>query len=219
MSFYGKFSRDMPAGLETLQTVVLASKILLRLNRSGDWAGAVPATAGVKGGQLVTWDIQNLFRNHAKGIVRSLRRRGLSEETAADLTQDTFVRVIAAQPGKSDGNHNPKAYLYQAARNLGVNHQRREALVEMVHLESDEASNLADPAPSPERIVYSRQCLAQTYEALGELPERTRLAFEMHRLGERTIAEVAEELGVSTTRAWSLIREAYRHLIGRVDAT
>lgn len=167
----------------------------------------------------MTWDIQNLFRNHAGGIVRSLRRRGLCEETAADLTQDTFVRVIAAQPGKSAGNHNPKAYLYQAARNLGVNHQRREALVEMVHLESDEAANLADPAPSPERIVYSRQCLAQTYEALGELPERTRLAFEMHRLGERTIAEVAEELGISTTRAWSLIREAYRHLIGRVDAT
>jgi DNA-directed RNA polymerase specialized sigma24 family protein len=39
----------------------------------------------------------------------------------------------------------------------------------------------------------------------------------MHRMDEMTIADVAEELGISTTRAWSLIRDAYRHLLGRVD--
>lgn len=165
----------------------------------------------------MSWDIQNLFRNHAKGIARSLSRKGMNEETAADITQDTFLRVITKPPGDTAQNHNPKAYLYQAARNLGINHQRREALIDTVPLDSEEALSVADPAPSPERIVYSRQCLLQTHQALSELPERTRCAFEMHRLGERTTAEVAEELGISTTRAWSLIRDAYRHLVGRVD--
>ena len=83
-------------------------------------------------------------------------------------------------------------------------------------VEDEEALSVADPSPSPEKIVYSRQCLVQTYAALNELPERTRRAFEMHRLGERTLAEVAEELEISTTRAWTLIRDAYRHLVGRV---
>lgn len=166
----------------------------------------------------MTWDIHNLFRHHAKGIARSLQRKGHSDETAADLTQDTFLRVIATPPAGTTQNHNPKAYLYQAARNLGINHQRREALIDTVPLDSEEALSVTDPAPSPERIVYSRQCLLQTHQALSELPERTRRAFEMHRLGERTTAEVAEELGISTTRAWALIRDAYRHLVGRVDA-
>lgn len=166
----------------------------------------------------MSWDIQNLFRRHARGIARSLHRRGINEDAAADLTQDTFLRVIAKRPADTTQNHNPKAYLYQAARNLGLNHQRREALIETVTLDNEEAANIADPAPSPEKVVYSRQCLVQTHQALSELPARTRQAFEMHRLGERTIAEVAEELGISTTRAWSLVRDAYRHLVGRVDA-
>lgn len=166
----------------------------------------------------MTWDIQNLFRRHASGIARSLHRRGVSEDTAADLTQDTFLRVIARPPLDTAQKHNPQGYLYQAARNLCINHQKREALIETVNLDDEEAVNIADPAPSPERIVHSRQCLVQTHQALCELSERTRQAFEMHRLGERTIAEIAEELGISNTRAWSLIREAYRHLIGRIDA-
>ena len=165
----------------------------------------------------MSWDIQNLFRRHAREIDRFLRRRGHSADTAADITQDTFLRVIATPPAQDAQNHNPAAYLYRVSRNLGINHRRREALMETVDLDGEEALNVADPAPSPEKIVYSRQCLMQTYAALNELPERTRRAFEMHRLGERTIAEVAEELDISTTRAWTLIRDAYRHLVDRVD--
>lgn len=166
----------------------------------------------------MTWDLHTLFQRHAGGIARSLRRRGVSEDTAADLTQDTFLRVIARPAAGSAANHNPQGYLYQAARNLCINHQRREALIETVNLDDEQALGIADPSPSPERIVQSRQCLLQTHQALGELPERTRRAFEMHRLGERTIAEIADDLGISTTRAWTLIRDAYRHLVSRVDA-
>jgi RNA polymerase sigma factor (sigma-70 family) len=162
----------------------------------------------------MSWDLHSLFRHHARGVARSLRRSGFGEDVAADLTQDTFLRVIIKPPAVDVQNHNPRAYLYKAARNLGINHRMREALIETVDLE--QAAEFADPAPSPERIVYSRQCLVQTHQALGELPGRTRQAFEMHRLGERTIAEVAQELGISTTRAWSLIRDAYRHLVLRV---
>lgn len=165
----------------------------------------------------MSWDIQNLFRYHAKGIARSLSRRGITEDTAADITQDTFLRVIAKPPADGGHNHNPKAYLYRVSKNLCINHQKREGLIEKVALDDQEALNVADPTPTPEAIVYSRQCLVQTHAALGELPERTRRAFEMHRLGERTLAEVAEELGISTARAWALVRDAYRHLLTRVD--
>ncbi|MFK4825750.1 sigma-70 family RNA polymerase sigma factor [Paenochrobactrum sp. BZR 588] len=158
-----------------------------------------------------------LFRRHSREITGSLKRRGLTEENAADITQDTFVRVLLRPPHEASGNHNPKAYLFKIARNLGINHQKREALIETIDIEDKTGQNVPDPAPSPEMIVYSRQCLQQTYQALNELPERTRQAFEMHRLGERTLAEVAQELDISTTRAWALIRDAYKHLLKHVD--
>ncbi|MGU3492859.1 RNA polymerase sigma factor [Xanthobacteraceae bacterium A53D] len=166
----------------------------------------------------MTWDIQTLFRRHAAGIARSLRRRGLSEDVAADLTQDTFLRVLAAPPRTDAENHNPQAYLYQVSRSLSINHQKRARLLALTDLPEDGLSEIADPAPSPEKIVYDRQCLARTEAALAELPERTRRAFELHRLGGLTIAAVAEDLGLSVTRTWTLIREAYRHLVLRVDA-
>lgn len=34
----------------------------------------------------MAWDFQSLLRRHAPGIARSLRRRGLDAEAAADLT-------------------------------------------------------------------------------------------------------------------------------------
>ncbi|MGX5735611.1 RNA polymerase sigma factor [Bosea thiooxidans] len=169
-----------------------------------------------RAGDAMSWDLQHLFASYAREINRFLRRRGHSLETAEDLTQDTFVRVLASPPAEAGVDHNPRAYLYRVSRNLSINHHRRESIVPFADL-TDEIAEIADPAPSPERIVHSRQCLMQVQKALAGLPERTRLAFEMHRIGDRTIAEVAQELGLSNARTWGLIHEAYRHLLEQVD--
>lgn len=156
------------------------------------------------------WDIQDLFVRHARGIERFLRRRGHNSETAADLTQDTFLRVMTASSQASDDN--PKAYLHQVARNLSIDLMRRERRVEHVALSDEEFQRVADQLPSPETVVYDRQRLAIIARALEELPYRSRQAFEMHRLGEQTLADISVHLGLSTTRTWTLIRQAYRHL-------
>ncbi|WP_366071621.1 sigma-70 family RNA polymerase sigma factor [Nitrobacter sp.] len=112
--------------------------------------------------------------------------------------------------------HNPAAYLFRVARNLGIDHQRRERVLRRVDLSAEDFAAIIDPTPSAEVAVYDRQKLALTRAALAELPERTRIAFEMHRLDEMTIAEVAAELGLSTSRVWSLIRDAYDHIDARL---
>lgn len=146
----------------------------------------------------------------------ALRRRGLTEETAADITQDTFVRVIASPPGPSATTHNPAAYLFRVARNLSVDHRRRERLLVRVNLSADDFGAIVDHSPSAEVAVYDQQKLALTRAALAELPGRTRTAFEMHRIDEMTIAEVAAELNLSISRTWSLIRDAYEHVDARL---
>ncbi len=111
--------------------------------------------------------------------------------------------------------HNPRAYLYQVSRNLSINHARRERLANTVDLGEEAVAQLVDPSPSAETVVYDRQRLKLTEMALAELPDRTRIAFELHRLGDRTISDVAAEIGLSTTRTWALIRDAYRHIVIR----
>lgn len=166
----------------------------------------------------MSWDIQSLFRRHAKEITRALRRRGLNAETAADITQDTFLRVLASPPEDGTLNHNPRAYLHQVSRHLSINHVERVRRSAMIDISDEIWTQIADPAPSPEVVVFDRQRLRQVEAALAELPERTRIAFERHRLGDQTIAAIGQELGLSTTRTWALIREAYRHIVLRTGS-
>ncbi|PZQ48167.1 MAG: RNA polymerase subunit sigma-24 [Rhodovulum sulfidophilum] len=168
---------------------------------------------------MADWDPRELFRGHAAGVARSLRRAGLSPETAEDLTQDAFLRVLLrapAAPGPG-ATFNPVGYLYAVARNLRADHARRTRRDPRVALSEAAFANIADPAPGAETVVYDRQRLALVEAALAELPPRTRHAFEAHRLGERTIAEVAAELDLSVGRTWALIRDAYAHLRRRLD--
>lgn len=165
----------------------------------------------------MSWDIQNLFRHHAKGIAKSLRRKGMDSETAADLTQDTFLKVLISPPSEVAKVHNPKAYLYRAARNLRIDHNRHERLFVRVDLCDEDFVAIADSSPSVETRVYDRQKLKLVDAALAELPRRVREAFELHRMGELTIVEVAKRLEMSTTRTWALIRDAYEHIEDRLD--
>jgi len=140
----------------------------------------------------------------------------LNAETANDITQDTFVRVLAKPPAATASRNNPAAYLFQVARNLRIDHERRERLISWIELPVPDFAAIVDPAPSPETTTYDRQKLELTHAALAELPERTRIAFELHRMDEMTIAEVAAQLGLSVSRTWALIRDAYEHIDARI---
>jgi len=162
------------------------------------------------------WDVQKLFRLHAGEIIRALRRRGIDADVAAELTQDTFLRVLATPPGEATGINNQRAYLHAVSRNLGIDYLRRQTRSPLLPLIDEHAELVADDAPSAEARIHSRQVLLRTARALAALPPRTRRAFIMHRLEERTMAEIAAEFGVSVPRVWALIRDAYRHLVDQI---
>jgi len=71
--------------------------------------------------------------------------------------------------------------------------------------------NVAEQRPSPEAELIARQELERVMRAMAELPERTRLALEMHRLGNLKLKDIAERLGVSTSMAQVLVVEGVRH--------
>lgn len=67
-------------------------------------------------------DIKGLFLKHASAVQSFLLRRSNNSQLAADLTQESFLRL--AEQGEGGRIDNSPAYLYRTARNLLIDHQR-----------------------------------------------------------------------------------------------
>lgn len=74
------------------------------------------------------WDVQELFRRYSRDLNRFLHHRVSSRESAADLTQDLFFKLLPTD--NSAVVVDRKSYLFRAARNLALNHIKRERLIE-----------------------------------------------------------------------------------------
>jgi len=123
-----------------------------------------------------------------------------SLQDAADLAQDTFVRLLAAPdatPEKQRGWQldEPRAYLALVAKRLLVNLHRRRAL-EQAYLET--LARLPESlAPSPEQRALLLEALQQIDAALDGLPAPVRTAFLLAQLEGLGHAAIAARLGRS----------------------
>lgn len=137
--------------------------------------------------------VDTLYRSHHAWLTSWLRRRLRDDHDAADLAQDTFVRLMAARD--TPGLREPRAFLTRIAHGLVVNLWRRREL-EQAYLQAL-AQRPAATAPSPERRALVLEALLQIDAMLHRLPARARQAFLLSQLGGHTYADIALRLDVS----------------------
>lgn len=155
---------------------------------------------------ISTINLARLYRSEKGALARLVDRIVRNRTTAEDLVQDTFVRLMST-PAPAEISNEP-AYLSRVARNIAIDHRRREKAT--LSLEDGGIFEMADPTPCAETRLADRQALALTIQAMAALPERTRRALEMHRLGEKTLAEIGVTLGISTSLSGRLVLEGYK---------
>lgn len=133
---------------------------------------------------------------------RDLRRmlaRELGAEQAADLAQASVERVLAH--GRAAAIRSPRAFLFQTARNLQVDHHRRTSCVRWEPLEAEALEHRAPEAvtveATPERQVVNQDLLERVAAAIDALPPRCREAFVLNRIHGLPHDEVARALGIS----------------------
>ncbi|TAJ88378.1 MAG: sigma-70 family RNA polymerase sigma factor [Reyranella sp.] len=133
-----------------------------------------------------------------------------SRAQAEDLVQEAWLRFDEVARQRLLGE--PLAYLYRIVRNLAVDGRRRGAREDKIFakLDLDVAVSLDSPS-TPEAVALYRDELRLLDEALAELPERTRIAFEMHRFGGCKLREIAAFLGISLPLAQVLVTDALQH--------
>lgn len=142
-------------------------------------------------------EMHTLYSHHHGWLFNWLRKKLGCAHSAADVAQDTFVRIIASRDALL-GVSEPRAYLTTTAKRLIVDRARRQVLEQAYLAELSLMADANAGFPSPEEILESLQALQQISAALDGISVKAREAFMLHYLDGQTHAAVAAHLGVST---------------------
>lgn len=161
-------------------------------------------------------DTTALYVEHRGSLIEYATRIVGSRAQAEDLVQEAWLRFddIAKRRFLSE----PLSYLYKIVRNLALDGRRRLTL-EQGFSETEAAAALPSIGrePTPETVAVYRDELRFLQEVMNELPERTRIAFEMYRIGGCKLREIAEFLDISTALAQALVSDALEHCKHRLE--
>lgn len=140
-----------------------------------------------RGNREATARLYELY--HAE-IYRFLAYRTGDADAAADLTGDVFLKMVEALPHYRSNGAPFRAWLYQIARNLAIDHYRRGKSHPQENLSEQHQAS----AQSPEEAVQSQNQVRDLYLALQRLPEDQRDVLVMRFLNGLPLAEVARIL-------------------------
>lgn len=136
--------------------------------------------------------VEQLYRHHHGWLQGWLHRKLGDSGDAADLAQDTFVRLMAARRPPVL-REEPRALITHIAKGLLVDHWRRRA-VQQAYL--DAIAHLPEPqVPSPETGLMIVQTLVAIDAMLQRLPAATRDMFLLAQLDGLTLQEISERTG------------------------
>ncbi|MBS7780740.1 sigma-70 family RNA polymerase sigma factor [Acidovorax sp. CCYZU-2555] len=152
--------------------------------------------------------MHSFYQDHHPWLQSLLRKRLSNREDAADLAQDTFVRLLRA-PVPQEEILDPRRYLATIARGLTADLFRRRSL------ERDYLDYLATLpqalAPSSEEQLIVQQTLLAVDRMLQGLPPKVREAFVLAQFEELSYPEIAQRLGISLRTVSNYLTRAMEH--------
>ncbi len=155
-----------------------------------------------------------IFRQWYEPVVRSASRVLRDVEVAEELSQDVFLELWRRREALAPDS-SVAGYLMQAVRNRALNHLRHLAVQRksVVYVEA-----MSEPAEPADAQVQAGELQTALWQAIADLPPRTREVFVMSRERGLRYSEIAEELGVSVKAVEANMSRALRILRERLAA-
>lgn len=141
----------------------------------------------------LTHTVDGLFRAHNAWLTGWLRRRLGCPHSAADLAQDTFIKVLDARDTQQIVE--PRAFLTTIARRVLCNHYRRQDLERAYYQALSELPESV--APSEEERAIILETLVELDQLLDGLPGPVKSAFLMSQVDGLSHGEIASALNIS----------------------
>lgn len=150
-------------------------------------------------------------------ILYFLRKRTDNASDAADMAQDVFTQWLGYRDRAKV--EQPRAFLFQMARNLLRDHWRKQKVRQTVHPDHAEidAEPVTDEHNDPMAAALRLQRLEQLKEVLAELSPRRREALMLHRFEGLSQAQIATRMGISTSMVEKHIAFALLHCKRRLQ--
>ena len=147
--------------------------------------------------------LNNLMERHAEKLFHYLLRSLQDDDDAADLAQETFVKVFQNRT-KFDPGQKFTTWLYAIASNLVRDRYRWRSRHPQVSLDADNEQtetslkdNLSASEPAPDERMQSEERAATVRKAVAALPEELRQPLILAIYQELSQAEIAEILKCS----------------------
>ncbi|HEK1685701.1 TPA: sigma-70 family RNA polymerase sigma factor [Pseudomonas putida] len=157
---------------------------------------------------------QDTCRGFYAEILHFLRKRMDNASDAADMTQDVFTQWLGYRDRAKV--EQPRAFLFQVARNLLSDHWRRQKVRHAV-LDDQVQDETADDNDPLDHAQHAQR-LKQLREVLGELSPRRREALMLHRFEGLTQAQIAERMDISVSMVEKHIAAALLQCKQRLDS-
>lgn len=162
--------------------------------------------------------IHDLYSDHHGWLFGWLRKKLGCSHNAADLAQDTFMRILASRDALA-GMREPRAYLTTTARRLLIDRGRRQqiedAYLRELALTADALS--AAGFQSPEQILTTLEALEQIAFVLDGLSEKAHQVFLAYFLDGCSQAEIAQQQGISERMVRKYLTQALLHCNQALD--
>jgi len=151
-----------------------------------------------------------IYDQYIEKIYRFIFLKVGSEEVAEDLASETFLRVWEKfRDEKKNPIENPKAFLYQIAKNLVIDYYRKKGQVQTISAESD---LIGDPRQDLEEKALLASDMDRVRLALAKLKQEHQNVIIWHYLDDLSISEVAKLLNKSEQATRVLIHRALKAL-------
>ena len=162
------------------------------------------------------YDIYQVFLNARPQIQRFLNQRIHCQDTTADLLQDLYLRLLMLVPPPSS-EPEIRAWLFTVASNLSIDYLRSEKRhAELLGRYLGHGSE-ADHRAEPERITQAQYQLQQLQAALAQLPDLCAEVLYLSRVEGLSHAEIAAQLGISTSWVEKQLARALSHCRQSLD--
>jgi len=137
--------------------------------------------------------IGRLYEQHHEALFRYLWARVGERPLAEDLTGEVFMRMLNALPHYRASTAPFRAWLYQIARNLLVDHYRKTSGRVLVPLQQAEV--MRDEMSDLSLTVEHQLTMERVHQALARLDEAQREVVALRFLSGLSLQEVAAALG------------------------
>ncbi|WNB77792.1 RNA polymerase sigma factor [Methylomonas koyamae] len=154
--------------------------------------------------------LQELYLDCRGELEAALFARLRCRETAADLSQEAFVRLCRSGDLSQVGNL--KAYLFRTAQNLLFDHYRSQNVRNAAI--ADWAEPTLPDAPDlrcAETVALGEQALDSLIGSLAQLSPLCQRIFYLNRFEGLKQREIAEQLGISVRTVEDNIKRALLH--------